>query len=1311
MKILKSFLLLSMVISLVFSTLMIINLDNDQFSLSLSKNEKNSPSPLLIENLRSFINSIINIKGKSAGLQNNNTKTNYYWMTNRGFFDNITFKVINDEVALVESLRNGTIDMIGQFVDTSLLNASDYSNPNISLTQTRRRGYGHITFNAQRFPTNTRALRQGFAYALNKTDLQIQAFNNASYPADSPVVPSVGIWSCEHTLAQCSYPNGTYYDSYPEIANATVLSMGWYDYDGDGWREFFNGTTPSWNGSAVYFNDISGNPNYDGYTQYNVTTFADAAGANGTLSYSDSGLGNLHPDFWNSTLWVEDTSYLFNVTAGTTGSIVANTSIFISEATFQSMGIRAYASFIDFPTLIDNLNSGNFNSAFFGYAGLEPNPLELNKFFSGSSDNQDYHRWYNSTFDSLWDIIDTSSNFTEVLETSYEAQRVLWQEQPLVVMYNNELTSMYRVDNFEDYITIPGVGAFNDISLTKAHLKSSFAYQNPEWPLGGSFNYGLPLSMSSQNTIAYSDTYTITVMDMIEEELFNRNPENLSYMGELAHSWDIESPCSSQDCIDANASNGTKVTFYLMDNVTWHDDTPFTSEDVKFSFQMLKNNQSPVFYDNLLNIQTDNIETPDNFTVIIYSNSSSLFELEKMRVRIYQKSFWNAISDPVNFNTTVPIGTGPYKWVNRTPGVSIELERYDNYYRKPIAANMLDSDLDGMSDYWEMIMGLNSSLNDAGMDKDMDGMPNIWEYQMGLNATLDDSGLDHDSDGMPNLWEYQMGLSAVLDDSTLDLDLDGLTNFEEFQFGSWPNRTDTDLDGMNDLYESQMGLNTTINDSSLDKDLDGMPNLWEYQMGLSALDPSDAFLDKDTDGMSNLWEYQMGLNATLNDAQLDDDADGLTNLEEFQFGSWANRTDTDLDGMNDFYESQMGLNGSFNDANLDLDNDSLLNLAEFLLGSWANQTDTDLDGMNDLYEYQMNLNATLNDTNLDLDNDGLTNLEEYQIGSWANQTDTDSDGINDFYESQMGLNVTFDDAGLDMDSDGLTNLEEYSFGSWANQTDTDSDGMSDLYESQMGLNATLNDAELDEDNDYLTNLEEYTFGSWANQTDTDLDGMIDYYEYLMELNATFNDANLDKDNDSLTNLQEYLFGSWANQTDSDDDSLPDLWEYQMDLNPTLNDANLDKDNDTITNIQEYLYNSNANKLDSDDDQLPDQWEYEYFSHPTSANATDDSDSDGVTNLQEYFDGTNPLVSDTDTSTTSETDTSGPSHVFTETESLINEETIVQLTVFIVLTSAVGFYLKKKLEGQVESAIDEDLFEGDDDDLVERRGKHRKKKTR
>lgn len=119
------------------------------------------------------------------------------------------------------------------------------------------------------------------------------------------------------------------------------------------------------------------------------------------------------------------------------------------------------------------------------------------------------------------------------------------------------------------------------------------------------------------------------------------------------------------------------------------------------------------------------------------------------------------------------------------------------------------------------------------VDTDHDGLPDYWEKQYGLdpNDSSGDNGGsgDLDSDGLTNLEEFQAGTNPTL----ADTDADGLTDGEEVHtYGTNPLLADSDGDGISDLLEVQT-YHTNPNLS--DTDGDGMSD--NLELSLAAIDP------------------------------------------------------------------------------------------------------------------------------------------------------------------------------------------------------------------------------------------------------------------------------------------------------------------------------------------------------------------------------------------------------------------------------------------------------------------------------------------
>ncbi len=140
----------------------------------------------------------------------------------------------------------------------------------------------------------------------------------------------------------------------------------------------------------------------------------------------------------------------------------------------------------------------------------------------------------------------------------------------------------------------------------------------------------------------------------------------------------------------------------------------------------------------------------------------------------------------------------------------------------------IDSDNDGMADWFEQRYGLNPLVFDSNIDSDNDGLSNLDEYVANTNPLQ----IDTDNDGMNDAWEVGFGLNPLLDDSADDLDGDGLSNADENNLFLNPASTDTDIDGLNDYEE----LHSYFTDPILpDTDRDGLPDGWEVLNGFDPL--------------------------------------------------------------------------------------------------------------------------------------------------------------------------------------------------------------------------------------------------------------------------------------------------------------------------------------------------------------------------------------------------------------------------------------------------------------------------------------------
>jgi peptide/nickel transport system substrate-binding protein len=160
----------------------------------------------------------------------------------------------------------------------------------------------------------------------------------------------------------------------------------------------------------------------------------------------------------------------------------------------------------------------------------------------------------------------------------------------------------------------------------------------------------------------------------VADSLFNglvALDNNANPIPDLAERWDI-------------SDDATTYTFYLVQAVTWHDGEPFTSEDVKFTFENILLNYHSRTKAGLENI-LEEIETPDSHTVVFRFSKPYAPLLQRLDVTeapILPKHIYEGIEDITTADKNLrPVGTGPFVLESYMPGVEIRFLRNENYFK------------------------------------------------------------------------------------------------------------------------------------------------------------------------------------------------------------------------------------------------------------------------------------------------------------------------------------------------------------------------------------------------------------------------------------------------------------------------------------------------------------------------------------------------------------------------------------------------------------------------------------------------------
>ncbi len=133
------------------------------------------------------------------------------------------------------------------------------------------------------------------------------------------------------------------------------------------------------------------------------------------------------------------------------------------------------------------------------------------------------------------------------------------------------------------------------------------------------------------------------------------------------------------------ADDNRTWTFTLHEGITWHDGTPLTSEDVKFTFEMIAGFDSFALlkdYTSLL----ESVEAPDPTTVVItFSEPVANTDERFSALYILPKHIWEPFDEAAagEFENVEMIGSGPFKMAEYRPGEFLRLDAVKDHYLTP----------------------------------------------------------------------------------------------------------------------------------------------------------------------------------------------------------------------------------------------------------------------------------------------------------------------------------------------------------------------------------------------------------------------------------------------------------------------------------------------------------------------------------------------------------------------------------------------------------------------------------------------------
>jgi peptide/nickel transport system substrate-binding protein len=139
------------------------------------------------------------------------------------------------------------------------------------------------------------------------------------------------------------------------------------------------------------------------------------------------------------------------------------------------------------------------------------------------------------------------------------------------------------------------------------------------------------------------------------------------YVPELATSWEV-------------SDDGLTWTLEIVDGVTFHDGTPLTSEDIKYSLELYRDTADFPYMPSYPDVFVD-IEAPSPTQLVITTEEPvGNFESRMLFMYVLPKHIWEEQDDPIAFENEEMVGSGPFELASYELGVSMELDANTDYW-------------------------------------------------------------------------------------------------------------------------------------------------------------------------------------------------------------------------------------------------------------------------------------------------------------------------------------------------------------------------------------------------------------------------------------------------------------------------------------------------------------------------------------------------------------------------------------------------------------------------------------------------------
>lgn len=194
------------------------------------------------------------------------------------------------------------------------------------------------------------------------------------------------------------------------------------------------------------------------------------------------------------------------------------------------------------------------------------------------------------------------------------------------------------------------------------------------------------------------------------------------------------------------SEDGMTVTFRLRDGITWSDGKPLTTEDLEFTFNVIRDPKATTVAQPAFDA-VKSVDAKDPHTLVVQMSEVNPQYLDLFSTILPKHRFDSTVVTNRDPLARLPLGTGPFVYTEWQSGDHISLERTDEYWRDPELPR-----LDGIT--WKITPDRESAITSLVRGE----FDSLWWLLSGdlevLNEQDADGAVDVESADRPGLPEY-----------------------------------------------------------------------------------------------------------------------------------------------------------------------------------------------------------------------------------------------------------------------------------------------------------------------------------------------------------------------------------------------------------------------------------------------------------------------------------------------------------------------------------------------------------------------------